>query len=302
MSKNLKGSLMLLVAALIWGTAFVAQSVGMDYIGPFTFNGVRTLVGGIVLLPVIFFIDRSRRKNGVVTEETSNKKYIPGGIVCGLVLFGASSLQQVGIQYTTAGKAGFLTALYIVIVPIIGIFIGRKAGLKVWVSVLIALAGTYLLSVQEGFSIGVGDTYCILCAVVFSFHILAVDKFAPITDAVKLSCVQFFTAGSISLVVALITENPQIADILRAWLPILYCGIMSSGVAYTLQIVGQRDTQPAVASIIMSLESVFSALAGWVILSEQLAPKELFGCVLVFAAVIITQLPSLKKKENGLSS
>lgn len=299
--REFKGALLLCIAAFIWGTAFVAQRVGMEYIGPFTFNGVRTLVGGIVLLPVIFIIGKKRKKMGISPSETNNKKYISGGIICGLFLFGASSLQQVGMQYTTAGKAGFLTALYIVIVPIIGIFLKRRAGMKIWISVAIAVLGTYFLSVKEGFSIGIGDTYVILCAFVFSFHIIFVDKYSSLTDAVKLSCTQFFTAGTISMVVAFIVETPELNGILMSWLPILYAGIMSSGVAYTLQIIGQRDTPPAVASLIMSLESVFSVLAGLVILGETLSGQEVFGCVLVFAAVILAQIPSFKRKQKLLS-
>lgn len=299
MSKSLKGGLILTLVALIWGTAFVAQSVGMDLLGPFTFNGVRTLIGGVMLLPVLWVIERQRKKIGVQPPETGNKIYVKSGILCGVILFAASSLQQIGIQYTTAGKAGFLTALYIVIVPILSIFLKKFAGLKVWISVLIAAVGTYLLSVKEGFRIEAGDIYVILGAVVFSLHILVIGYYSPKTDAVKMSCVQFFTAGILGVLIAVFVEHPSLQAILASWGPILYAGVVSSGIGYTLQIIGQRDTPPAVASLIMSLESVFAVLAGWVILGEQLTPKEMLGCGLVFAAVILAQLPSFRKKERS---
>lgn len=297
MNKSLKGAILLALAAFIWGTGFVAQSLGMEHIGPFTFNGVRTLVGGVFLLPVIFFISKSRKSMGVETDSAGNRLFIPAGILCGLFLCAASSLQQIGIQYTSAGKAGFLTALYIVMVPIIGIFMKKFPGVKVWIGVVIAAIGTYILSVKDGFAIESGDLYIICSAFIFSFHIIVIGHFSPKTDAVKMSCVQFFTAGIIAVVIAIFVEKPLMADILASWGPILYAGIISSGIAYTLQIVGQRDTPPAVASLILSLESVFAVLAGWVILGEQLSPKELFGCVLVFAAVILAQLPSFKPKK-----
>lgn len=299
-TKELRGALLLTLTALIWGTAFVAQSMGMDYLEPFTFNGVRTLIGGIVLLPVIWFLDKKKKNNPAVkTAETENKIYLKGGVICGIVLFIASSLQQIGIQYTTAGKAGFLTALYIVIVPVIGLFMKKRVGAKIWVSVAIAVVGAYLLSVKEGFSIGIGDTYVLLCALAFSFHIIFCDKYSSLTDATKLSCTQFFTSGTISVLVALFVEKPEFHNILMSWGPILYTGVMSCGVAYTLQIVGQKSTPPAIASLIMSLESVFSALAGWIILNERSSVRELFGCVLVFAAVILTQLPPLTKRKRA---
>lgn len=299
MNKSLKGGLILTLVALIWGTAFVAQSVGMDLLGPFTFNGVRTLIGGVMLLPVLLVIERQRKKIGVQPPETGNRIYVKSGILCGVILFAASSLQQIGIQYTTAGKAGFLTALYIVIVPILSIFLKKFAGLKVWISVLIAAVGTYLLSVKEGFRIEARDIYVILGAVVFSLHILVIGHYSPKTDAVKMSCVQFFTAGILGVLIAVFVEHPSLQAILASWGPILYAGVVSSGIGYTLQIIGQRDTPPAVASLIMSLESVFAVLAGWVILGEQLTPKEMLGCGLVFAAVILAQLPSFRKKERS---
>lgn len=297
MSKTLKGGLLLTLTALIWGTAFVSQRMGMEHLGPFTFNGVRTLLGGVVLLPVIFVIQKKRKSMEVERPAVQNRLYLMGGVLCGIILFAASSLQQVGIQYTTAGKAGFLTALYIVIVPILSIFLKKYPDLKIWISVAVAAVGTYLLSVKEGFAIEPGDVYVILGAVVFSLHILVIGYFSPRTDAVKMSCVQFFVAGAIAMVAAFILETPNLADILASWGPILYAGVMSSGVAYTLQIIGQRDTPPAVASLIMSLESVFAALAGWVVLGELLSAQEIVGCLLVFSAVILAQIPSSRRKK-----
>lgn len=298
-AKNLRGAGLLLLTSFIWGTAFVAQSMG-NVVGPFTFNGVRNLVGCLCLLPIIFLIGRSRKRLEVQPSGTGKGGFLLGGLFCGLCLFGGSSLQQVGLQYTSAGKAGFLTALYIVIVPVLGLFLRRKLGLKIWVSVAIAAFGTFLLSVKEGFTIAPGDLYMILGAVVFSVHILVVDYFSPKTDAVKLSATQFFVCGLLSLAVAFVTETPQPAEILAAWGPILFTGVLSCGVAYTLQIVGQRDTPPAVASLIMSLESVFAVLAGWIVLGEQLAPKEALGCVLVFLAVVLAQIPLERLKKKPL--
>lgn len=289
--RQTRGTMLLVLTAFIWGTAFVAQSVGMDYIGPFTFNGVRNLIACLALSPVIIFMDRRRKMTGSVDPVFRNRLYIKGGIICGIFLFAASSLQQIGIQYTTAGKAGFLTALYIVFVPVIGIFMKKNNSPLVWICVLIALMGAYLLSVKEGFSIAAADVYLLLCAVLFSLQIIGVDKYAPLTDTVKLSFMQFLTTGVISCLIALEFETPDIGSIISCAGPILYTAVMSSGVAYTLQIVAQKDTPPAVASLVMSLESVFSALAGWVILHEQLSPKEMAGCGLVFAAVVLAQLP-----------
>lgn len=289
---NRKGSVLLFLTATVWGIAFVAQNVGMDYVGPFTFNGVRSLLGAASLLPVIAFSNRRQTKK---EPEKDRRTLLVGGVVCGICLCIASSLQQIGIQYTTSGKAGFLTAMYIIIVPILGLFIGKKCSRFAVMSLLPATAGLYLLSVKDGFTLGAGDIYVILCAVVFSFHILAVDYFSPRCDGVKLSCIQFFVCGVLCMAVAFWTEAPQLAQILTAWLPILYAGVMSCGVGYTLQIIGQKDMNPTVASLILSLESVISVLAGWVILHEALSLRELFGCGLMFAAIILAQLPSENK-------
>lgn len=287
-----KNAMMLMLAAFIWGTAFVAQSVGMDYLGPFTFNGVRNFIGAAALLPCIWFLGRLDAKGPAANKNPGEKKeLITGGIACGVVLFTASSLQQVGLQYTTVGKAGFITACYIIIVPVCGIFLHKKIGGKVWIAVLLSLAGLYLLCITEKFTVGKGDLLVLVCAFVFSLHIMVIDHFSPKVDGVKMSCIQFFVCGILSLIPMFVLENPQMASIIRSWAPILYAGVLSSGVAYTLQIVGQKNVNPAVASLLLSLESCFSVLAGWVILKQQLSAKEAFGCVLMFAAIILAQLP-----------
>lgn len=301
-TRQLRGGAMLMLTALIWGTAFVAQSVGMDYLGPCAFTAVRNFIGCVALLPVIGLA--SRLRSGAQPEEAApapGKKALFGwGAACGLLLGGATLLQQAGMQTASAGKAGFLTALYIVIVPVLGIFLGRRPGLKVWMGVVLALVGAYLLSVKGGAGIASGDLLVIASAVVFSLHILVIDSVPAGVDGVRLSCVQFLVAGVFALVLALFLESFTWRDILSAWVPLLYTGVVSSGVGYTLQILGQRTVNPTVASLIRSLESVFAALAGWAILGQALSLRELFGCALVFVAVILAQLPSKKGRAiNG---
>lgn len=303
-----KNAMMLMLAAFIWGTAFVAQSVGMDHLGPFTFNGVRNFIGAAALLPCIWFLDRLNAKektgNGMEESETQGKTpkerkdLIAGGIACGVVLFTASSLQQVGLQYTTVGKAGFITACYIIIVPVCGIFLHKKIGAKVWIAAVLSLAGLYLLCITEKFSVGKGDLLMFLCALVFSMHIMVIDHFSPKVDGVKMSCIQFFVCGVLSLVPMFLLENPQMAAMIKSWAPILYAGVLSSGVAYTLQIVGQKNVNPAIASLILSLESCFSVLAGWVVLNQQLSAREALGCVLMFAAIVLAQLPKRQPADG----
>lgn len=292
-SVKLKNSLLLLLTATIWGVAFVAQSVSMDYIGGFTFNSVRCLIGAVVLLPVISFLNRGKEKPSISPgqEKARRKTLIVGGICCGILLCLASNFQQFGIKYTTVGKAGFITACYIIIVPIFGLFLKKTCSPYIWIAVLLSLAGLYLLCIKDGFSIGKGDTLVLICAVLFSFHILTIDHFAPMVDGVKMSCIQFFVSGILSGIPALLFENPNISSILSAWMPILYAGVFSCGVAYTLQIVGQKGMNPTVASLILSLESCISVIAGWLILGQQLSGREIFGCVLMFAAIILAQLP-----------
>ena len=332
-----KSPLMLLLTATIWGVSFVAQSVGLDYVGPFTFNGVRSLLGAAVLLPVIYFLRSGRKGEGCQeawdTQSTeqlqahaqsteqlqahnqsmeqqggqTGKKQAEslrtlwlGGVLCGLCLCAASSLQQIGIQYTTAGKAGFLTAMYIIIVPVLGLFFRKKCSPFVGFSILLATVGLYLLSIKDGFQVGTGDIYVMICAVVFAIHILVIDYFAPKCDGVKLSCIQFLVCGIICTVIAFFTETPELSRIWAARLPIAYAGVMSCGVAYTLQIIGQKGMNPTVASLILSLESVISVLAGWIILHEALSARELTGCVIMFVAIVLAQLPG--KTPGGIPS
>ncbi len=290
---RMKNNVLLVLTALIWGCAFVAQSVGMDYVGPFTFNMTRFLIGAIVLLPVIRFMDR-QRKTGA-EKGAGQKTLIIGGICCGIALAVASTLQQWGILFTTVGKAGFITAMYIVIVPLLGIFIGKKVRPLIIGCVAIAVVGFYFLCMTESLRLGLGDFLVLLCAIAFSIHILVIDHFSPKVDGVKMSAIQFLTAAIISAVPTLLWEQPVLTEILQAWQPVLYAGVMSCGVAYTLQIIAQKNADPTVASLLLSLESVFSVLAGWVLLGQGLSLKELFGCVLIFCAIILAQLPEKKK-------
>lgn len=299
MKQQIKSSLILLLTATIWGVAFVAQSVGMEYIGPFTFNAIRCVLGGMVLIPVILVL-KKKKETGAENQEKEDKKTLwMGGIACGVILCIASNLQQFGIMEASVGKSGFFTALYIVMIPVIGIFIGKRPGIKLWFCVALAVVGMYLLCMKDGsFTIERADIMLLLCALAFSFHILVVDYFSPKVDGVKMSCIQFFVCGVLSAVGMLFTETPDISNIQAAWLPLLYAGLLSCGVGYTLQIVGQKGINPVIASLIMSLESVISALAGWVILGQVLSPKEILGCILMFVAIIITQIPIGNKKTD----
>lgn len=302
---------LLALTAFIWGGAFVAQSVGMDYLGPFTFNSIRSLMGGIVLIPVIFAMRHIRRKRtgqeqtghtGSGTDGTAaeNRTLLIGGICCGIALAVGSSLQQIGLMYTSAGKAGFITALYILIVPVMSLALGKRAGIKVWTGVALAVVGMYFLCITDGFSIAKGDACVFLCAIAFSVHILVIDYFAPKVDGVSLSCIQFIVCGILCAVPMLVSEQPQTGQILDAWLPLAYAGVLSCGVAYTLQVVAQKNTDPTVASLLLSLESVFSVITGWIVLGEHLSRREMFGCALVFTAVILAQLPSDRETERDL--
>ena len=297
----IRQSLLLLLTAAIWGVAFVSQSVGMDYVGPFTFNAVRSLIGAAVLVPCISLLKKlQKREEGQeeIHKKEDKKTLLRGGICCGVILAAASSFQQFGLLYTTVGKAGFITAMYIILVPILGIFAGKKVGLRIGISVMIAVAGLYLLCMTESLRLEAGDILVLLCAVVFSFHIIVIDHFSPLVDGVKMSCIQFLTCGILCGICMFLFEEPSLSMILSAWKPVLYAGVMSCGVAYTLQIVGQKGMNPTVASLIMSLESVISVLAGFVLLHEVLSRRELFGCVLMFAAIILAQLPDRKSARS----
>ena len=309
MQKNsIKNTGMLFLAALIWGFAFVAQSAGMEYVGPFTFNAVRCGIGALVLIPVALFWkpEKADKEQGLYDAENGtkqswfsrNKTLLLGGICCGVFLGVATNLQQIGIMSTSVGKAGFLTALYIVLVPVTGLFFKKKCGMAVWIGVVCSLAGLYLLCITEGsMRLATGDLFLLGCAVVFTGHILVIDYFAPKVNGVWMSCIQFLVAGIISAIPMVFTETPTWEAIWAAKLPILYAGVMSCGVAYTLQILGQKNYNPTVAVLILSLESCFSVLGGFLILHETLSIRELSGCVLMFVAIILAQLPENRKKK-----
>ena len=303
MSTQTRNSLLLMLCAFIWGTAFVAQSAGSG-IGAFSFLAGRSWMAVLVLAPTVAAFDAIRRRQGAPSGRPATaagrKKLLWAGFVCGTFLFTASAAQQLGITLDpSTAKAGFLTAMYVVLVPVFGLFLGRKGSAKLWISMLIAVLGLYLLCMQNGFGgIESSDWLLMLCAVLFSFQIMSVDHFSPQLDGVRLSFVQFFVVAVESTVAALLFEQTTPADFSANALPILYCGVLSSGVAYTLQIVGQRDLNPAIASLIMCLESVFSALGGWVLLHQSLSGRELLGCLLIFAAVVLAQLPIGRKAES----
>ena len=292
---QLKGTILLLITALIWGAAFVAQSVGMDYIGPFTFSAARDVIAIIVLIPVILLFS-GKGPDGtyppILQQLKPDRITLIGGAWCGLVLGAADTLQQVGISMTTAGKAGFITALYIILVPLMGHFMGRKVPRIIIACVALAIAGFYLLCINGDFQVSFGDFLVLCCAVFFALHILVIDHFLlKKANSIKLSWVQFATAFLFSGTLTVLFEQPDWSALWAAKWPLLYAGGLSSGVAYTLQIVGQKYTEPTTATLIMSLESVFAALSGWLILGEVMTAKELTGCVLVFAAVILAQIP-----------
>lgn len=320
----LRQSFLLFLTAVIWGVAFVAQSAGMDYVGPFTYNGVRCILGGLVLMPCIILLDRIQGSKSESSLTGCSKDGIPGtvplihgkpenrdsicgknagkdkkgrntllagGMCCGLLLFAASSFQQVGIQYTTVGKAGFITAMYILLVPLLGLFVHKRVGLKVWIGVAFAVCGLYLLCMGNGLSLKMGDVLVMVCAVLFSLHILVIDYFSPKVDCVRMSCIQFWVCGILSLLCSFLLESPDLGSILAAWQPVCYGGIMSCGVAYTLQIVGQKGMNPTVASLILSLESVVSVVAGFLILHQTMSGRELLGCLSMVIAIVLAQLP-----------
>ena len=298
---QLKGTLMLLLAAFIWGSTFVAQTEAKTE--PFTYIACRNFIGTLVLLPVIATIDVFSKKKGLLPKDfkvlSFTKKEILGGIICGVALFTAASLQQYGIflypaDGAAAGKSGFITALYIVLVPIAGLFLKKKAGLNIWISVAIATVGMYLLCVKSGFEVHYADIILFVCAIGFTVHILVIDKFIPHVNGVKLSALQFLVAGILGTIFMFIFEAPSITVILNDAIPILYAGLLSSGVAYTLQTVAQKNTNPTVASVVMSLESVFAVLSG-AVFGEVMSSREIVGCVLMFTAVILAQAEFKKK-------
>lgn len=285
--KSLRGSLLLLLASMIWGASFVAQSVGVTYVGPFTLNGTRLILGGVFLLICIPVLDKMRGiQNG---WKHADKNLWWGGILCGIALFCASNLQQVGLMTTSAGKAGFITTLYVVLVPLCGLFIGKKPGIWAGISVVVAAIGLYMLCIKGTVSLEKGDLLVLWSAVGYTGHILIIDYFSPKVDGVRLSCLQFFTAGILSLFCMAATETPTWQGLQAAAIPILYAGILSGGVGYTLQILAQKDTNPTVSALIMCLESVFAVLFAWLLQSERLTAQEGIGCALIFIAIVLAQ-------------
>ncbi len=307
--KQVEANLLLMLTAMIWGFAFVAQRVGSETMGPFAFNGIRFAIGALTLLPVIYFIEKSEARNRIAAEDGCSqavsaedakiahkalmlRKYpVKAGIICGLILFSGASLQQFGIFFTTAGKTGFITALYIVLVPVFGIFLKHKVTLNAWIGVALATVGLYLLCITESITISLGDFVILIGAGFWAAHILVINHYAGKVSALRLSCMQFAIVSAVSLIVALFVEEISLASIQLTLVPILYSGILSSGVAFTLQIVGQKNAPPTLASIILSMEAVFGALGGWLLLGEMLSSRELTGCAIMFAAIVISQLP-----------
>ncbi len=302
--KQLIASLLLTLAAFIWGSAFVAQSEALDILGQFTFLASRSFLGVLALVPVSVFLYKKGQKSGVGEHNEYktffSKDLLLGGVLCGTVLFAASALQQVGIISSGVGKSGFLTTLYILAVPVLGLFLKRRVKPFMWVCIALGIAGMYFLCVSEASALNFGDLMLILCAVCFGVHIMVIDHFVKKVDGVRLSLVQFFVVGIFSLVTALIFEEIDFALIKAAFFSIFYAGVMSSGIAYTLQIVSQKNLSPTVASLLMSLEAVFAALSG-AVFGERLTSNEIFGCVLVFAAIILAQLPieNIKFKKSS---
>ena len=287
--EQLKGILQLLFATTIWGCAFVAQSMGMDHLEPMSFQAIRSALAVLALVPVIYLMDRAP---AAFLPRWQDPKLWKTGILCGLSLFVAQGLQQVGLLYTEPGKAGFITAMYIVLVPVLGLFLGRRCGLSVWISVALAVAGLYLLSCVGVTKINIGDILILGAAAAFAVQIVLIDNLAQQMDGVRLNCIQFLVVTVLSALAAAFTESPTWDGIIACALPLLYTGVLSSGVAFTLQILGQQHLPPEPASLIMSLESVFAVLAGWVLLGQTLSPTEALGSALVFAGVLLSQRKS----------
>lgn len=286
----MKSNLMLLFAAAIWGFGFVAQRLGMNYLEPFAFNSMRFLLGALSLVPLLWLL--SRKSTPTANDHNSLKKppLLKGGLICGLVLFVAATLQQYGLFYTTAAKAGFITGLYLILVPMLGIFLRHKTGMSIWVGAFLALTGLYLLSVNDNFTMSLGDSLIFIGSLFWAFHILVIDHFSGRVDPIELSAMQFLICGLLSSGVSLLIETPTINNILACWKPILFAGVVSVGIAYTLQVIAQKNANPSHAAIIMSLEAVFAAIGGVWLLDETLSPRAWFGCGLMLAGMLLSQV------------
>jgi len=297
-TKEIKSVFILLLTAAIWGFAFVAQRVGMGFLGAFTFNGIRFALGSISLLPVIYFFDKKfKSENSAERVDADIKTTIKSGVITGCILYIAASLQQVGLIYTTAAKAGFITSLYIVLVPILGIFLKQKTHSTTWLGAITAAVGLYFLSINEGFTIEFGDLLQVIGALFWAVHIQVIDKFVKNVDAIKLSSTQFATCSVLSLITAFIFEDISMSGVVSAIVPLLYGGVMSAGVAYTLQAVGQRYAKPSHAAIALSMEAVFAAIGGILILNETMSLRGYLGCALMLAGMLISQAENIKKPE-----
>lgn len=289
----IKSNILLLLAAVIWGLAFVAQRVGMDFVGPFTFNGVRFMLGSLSLLPLLWYLNRGEER-----QEAAGQSALLPGLLAGLILFAGASLQQVALVYTTAGKAAFITCLYIVLVPLMGAFIGHKIGKGTWLGCFLALAGLYLLCIKENLTIQRGDMLALIGAFFWAFHILIIGRYSRRVDPIKLSFTQFLVCSLLSLAVAAFKENIALSSLQAGIVPILYAGICSVGIAYTLQVVGQKHAPAAHAAIILSMESAFAVIGGYFILGETMDVREIAGCLLMFAGMLVSQLQSLDEKKD----
>ncbi|MGN0878658.1 MAG: DMT family transporter [Oligosphaeraceae bacterium] len=300
---QIKNIVLLLLTAIIWGFAFTAQKSGMEHLEPIAFNCLRSYIGAIFLIPCTMLLALMKPKN----EQTSSQPKrsfayeLFAGLCCGAVLAAASTAQQIGVKFSSAGKAGFITACYIILVPIFGLLLKKACSWLLWLAVALAVVAMYLLCMTDDtFSIGKGDAFVLLCAVLFALHIIVVDHFATRTDGVRLSCLQFFVVGLVLTPPMLVAEGlPTWASISACAIPLLYAGVMSCGIAYTLQILGQRDFNPTIASLLMSLESTFAVLGGWLLLGEQLSARQLIGCAIMFVAIILAQIPAPKRNEHN---
>jgi drug/metabolite transporter (DMT)-like permease len=303
-NKRVQANMLLLLTAAIWGFAFVAQRVGSKYVGAFTFNGIRFALGSLSLIPLIIYLDKRKKNNNRSgsTTEVLLKETILSGVVIGVLLYLGATLQQIGLNYTTAGKASFITGLYMVIVPIIGIFLKHKIGKNSWIGILLAVIGLYLLSINENFSISNGDLLELIGAIFWAFHILTIDHFSKKVDPLKLSCIQFATCSFLSLTSAFIFEQITVSGVSEALIPILYGGLLSVGVAYTLQVVSQKNAKPSHAAIILSMESVFGAIGGALLLGETMSTRGYIGCILILGGILVSQIKLSSKKSNTYSN